>query len=134
MRNVITQSVVLPAPAEMLFEMYLESAAHAAITGRPVKIAAERGSEFRAFDGQLTGHILAVTRPGLIVQSWRSTKFHDDDPDSTLILAFSPEVNNSSSGRIDLVHMDVPDHDSQDVTEGWSKYYWIPWRMYIEQK
>lgn len=134
MRNVIQQSVILPAPAESLFEMYLDPAAHAAITGGPVTIGREPGSVFRAFDGQLSGTILAVVRPQLVVQSWRSTKFHADDSDSTLILMFTPEVLDAMSGRIDLIHLDVPDHDFHDVTEGWPKYYWTPWRNYLERR
>ena len=132
MRNVIQQSAVLPAPAATLFENYLNPAAHAAITGWPVTIGSEPGAEFRAFDGQLSGRVLAIVRPRLIVQSWRSTKFHADDPDSTLILTFTPEAADATSGRIDLVHLDVPDHDFHDVTEGWQKYYWTPWRNYLE--
>lgn len=42
-------------------------------------------------------------------------RFKDGDPDSTLILAFSPEGTN---GRIDLVHLDAPAHNYQDVVEG----------------
>jgi hypothetical protein len=89
-----------------------------------VTIGSEVGAEFRAFGGQLSGTIVTLVRPRLIVQSWRSTKFHADDPDSTLILMFSPEGSDAAQGRIDLVHLDVPDHDFEDVTEGWPKYYW----------
>ena len=59
MRNVIRQSVVLSAPADRLFQMYLDPQTHGAITGAPVIIAEETGSEFRAFDGKLSGQILA---------------------------------------------------------------------------
>jgi hypothetical protein len=45
-----------------------------------------------------------------VLQSWRSTKFNDGDPGSTLILAFTPEGTN---GGIDLVHLDVPTHISE---------------------
>jgi uncharacterized protein YndB with AHSA1/START domain len=131
MRNVIQQFVILPAPAEKLFEMYLDPATHATITGFPVSIGAEPGAPFHAFNKQISGHILGVVRPRLIVQSWRSAKFHDNDPDSTLILMFTPDGSNSERGRIDLVHLDVPDHDYHDVTEGWHKHYWDPWRTYL---
>jgi len=30
--------------------------------------------------------------------------------------------------------LDVPDHDFQDVTAGWQKYYWTPWRAYLERR
>jgi len=128
MRNVIRQTVVLPAPAEMLFEMYLDPAKHQAITGAPVDIGDERGSKFKAFDGALTGTILEVVKPRLIIQSWRSKVFKAEDPDSTLIMSFTPEAD---EGRIDLIHLDVPDHDYDGVTQGWEKFYWTPWRAYL---
>ncbi len=128
MRSVIQQSVLLPAPCDRLFEMYLDPAEHAALTGMAVTIGDKPGDAFGAFDGMLSGQILAVVRPRLIVQSWRSGLFHDSDPDSTLILNFSAE---SEGGRIDLVHLDVPEHDYDDVIAGWEKYYWTPWRAYL---
>ncbi|MGA3000570.1 MAG: hypothetical protein ABSE20_02485 [Acetobacteraceae bacterium] len=48
------------------------------------------GTPFRAFDGSLSGHMLTVVEPRLIVQSWQSVHFNDDDPDSTLIRARAP--------------------------------------------
>ena len=131
MRSVIEQSVVLPAAAERLFEMYLDPAGHEAITGAPVIIGNTPGAEFRAFGGALSGTVLAVVAPRLIVQSWRSTQFKPTDADSTLILDFKDE---GKSGRIHLVHIDVPDHDYKGVNEGWEKYYWTPWRAYLAQK
>jgi len=121
MRTIISQSVVLPAPAESLFEMYTDPAKHAVITGAPVAITIEPGSAFQAFNGTLTGATLQIIPRRLVIQSWRSTKFNDGDPGSTLILAFTPEGTN---GGIDLVHLDVPAHNYQSVVEGWETHYW----------
>ena len=129
MRNIITQTIVLPAPAEQLHAMYLDASEHAAITGMPVSIDKQAGAVFSAFDGALSGKILAVS-PGLIVQSWRSTEFKEDDLDSTLILSFKSEAD---AGQINLVHLDVPKHDYEAVKEGWFKFYWTPWREYLQQ-
>ena len=128
MRNIICQSVVLPASGEKLFEMYLNPATHKAITGASVNIGDKRGSEFKAFDGALSGTILAVIKPRLIVKSWRSVNFLAEDPDSTLILSFSSQ---GDMGRIDLIHLDVPDQDYDGVNQGWEKFYWTPWRAYL---
>ena len=49
MRSIISQSVVLPALAEHLFEMYIDPEKHAAITGAPVTIGVAPGSPFQAF-------------------------------------------------------------------------------------
>lgn len=121
--------MVLPAQAETLFEMYLDPKVHQAITGAPVVIGDERGAPFEAFNGSLTGTTIEVIRFSLIVQSWRSTEFKETDPDSTLILSFTPEGN---EGRVDLIHLDVPDQDYEGVNQGWEQYYWVPWRRYLK--
>lgn len=128
MRKIIRQSVVLPASAEKLFEMYINPLKHRAITGGSVEIGDNRGSNFKAFDGALSGTILEVIKPRLIIQSWRSVNFIAEDPDSTLILSFTSE---GDEGRIDLIHLDVPDQDYDGVNQGWEKYYWTPWRTYL---
>jgi activator of HSP90 ATPase len=131
-RSVIRQSVVLGAPAESLFAMYLDPRRHGAITGMPGTISRKPGSVFGAFGGSLSGRLLATVTPRLIVQSWRSTGFGKHDPDSTLVLAFSPV--DKGKGRIDLLHLDVPKIDYRGVTEGWKLYYWQPWRRYLAQR
>jgi activator of HSP90 ATPase len=131
MRSIIRQSVVLPAPAEELFEMYLDPQSHQAITGARVKIGKRPGSLFSAFDGALSGKMLAIESGTLIVQSWRSSEFRRSDSDSTLVLLFRPE---KAQGRINLVHLDVPDHDYDGVTKGWQKYYWAPWRRLLKSR
>ena len=128
MPKTIQQTVRFPAPPEELFDSYLDPERHAAITGHPVRIAAQPGSEFRAFDGMLSGRIVAVVPKRLIVQTWRAHHWTTEDPDSILILAFSGD---RGYGQIDLVHVDVADHDAQGVTEGWEKYYWAPWRRFL---
>jgi activator of HSP90 ATPase len=128
MRTIIKQSIVLPASAEELYATYLDPTRHAAITGAPVNISPESGSPFSAFEGRLSGSMLSVISPRLVVQSWRSLHFNPGDPDSTLILAFVPE---GRGGRIDLVHIDVPEQDYQGVTQGWETHYWGPWRRYL---
>jgi activator of HSP90 ATPase len=128
MRNVIRQTILLPASADKLFGMYLDPSAHRAITGASVDVGDKSGSKFNAFDGALTGTMLEVIKPRLIVQSWRSVNFMPRDPDSTLILSFTAE---GYEGRIDLIHLDVPDHDYDGVNQGWEKYYWTFWRRYL---
>ncbi len=131
MRSIIRQSVVLPAPAEALYATYLDPAGHSEIAGGPVTIEAKPGAAFKAFDGAISGVVLALGAPVLIVQSWRSTHFEPSDPDSTLILTFTPQ---GAEGRIDLVHLDVPEQDYQGVIDGWEKFYWTPWRQLLARR
>jgi uncharacterized protein YndB with AHSA1/START domain len=131
MPRTVTLATVLPRPPARLYAMYLDPREHAAFTGAPVKIAARAGARFEAFGGALTGTILQVVPNRLIVQSWRSTEFAKRDLDSTLILSF---WRDSAGGRIELTHVNVADTDFAGVSDGWSKYYWIPWRAYLEKR
>ena len=128
MPKIVKQSVTLPARARDLYAMYLNPKIHAAITGHMVVIGARAGAPFRAFGGALSGRILQTVPGRLIVQSWRAKPFHKNDEDSTLVLRFVPA---GKKGRIELVHVNVPDHDFRGVTEGWKNFYWKPWRKYL---
>jgi uncharacterized protein YndB with AHSA1/START domain len=128
MPKTVSLAVQLPASPARLFRMYLDPKRHAEITGSPVKIAARAGASFSAFRGALSGTILQLVSNRLIVQSWRSSEFARRDLDSTLILTFWPE---QGGGRIELTHVNVADTDFAGVSEGWSKYYWNPWRAYL---
>jgi uncharacterized protein YndB with AHSA1/START domain len=129
MPRTIHSAVYLPAPPEKLFEMYLDPVRHAAFTGGTVSIAPKAGAVFQAFDGALQGRILQVVPKRLIVQSWRAAHWKAGDLDSTLILTFWKERRGA---RIELVHINVADHDYSGVSEGWEKYYWTPWRAYLK--
>jgi len=131
MPRTVTLAVELPASAARLYRTYLDPKQHAAFTGAPVTIAARPGAPFVAFDGALSGTILQVVPNRLIVQSWRSTHFAKQDLDSTLVLSFWPQRRGA---RIELTHINIADADFAGVSEGWSKYYWVPWRAYLARK
>ena len=130
MPKTICQSVTLPASAEKLFDMYMNPTIQGAFTGGAVTINAKRGSKFQAFDGMIFGKTLEVVPKHMIVQSWRGKHWKTKDLDSILILTFWPQ---GKEGRIELIHVNVADHDYEGVKEGWEKYYWKPWREYLEK-
>jgi len=111
--------------------MNLNPKAHAAITGEPASIGRKRGAAFRAFGATLTGAILQTVANKRIVQSWRASHWKKSDIDSTLILSFQPDPK---GGRIHPVHVNVTDHDYEGVKDGWHKYYWKPWRDFLNQR
>ncbi len=132
MRSAIYKTVVLPAPAAELYDMYMDAEVHGAFTGAPAKISDDAGSPFEAFGGLLLGTTLQVVKPRLIVQSWRSVNFAEADPDSTLIISFTEEEDDE--GRIDLIHLDVPEEDFQGVSGGWESRYFAPWLTYLQTR
>jgi activator of HSP90 ATPase len=131
MAKIVSQSVLLPASAKELYSSYLSPSRHGAITGGPVVVSPRAGSTFRAFGGALRGRMLQTIPGRLIVQSWRSSAFKKSDPDSTLIIRFT---QNGKRARVDLVHVNVPDHDYAGVSKGWKSYYWKPWRKYLSRR
>lgn len=133
MITTIFKTVVLPASAPDLYGMYMDADAHADFTGGgKVKISEETGSTFEAFGGLLLGTTLQTIKPRLIVQSWRSVNFAKEDPDSTLIITFTEEEE--AAGRIDLVHIGVPESDFQGVSGGWDSRYFAPWLEYLQNR
>ena len=132
MRTTIYKTVVLPASAGDLYDMYMSAEMHGEFTGAPAVISEEAGSPFEAFGGLLQGTTLQVVKPRLIIQSWRSVNFADNDPDSTLIISFAAE--DDDAGRIDLIHLDVPESDYQGVSGGWDSRYFSPWLEYLQNR
>ncbi len=130
MGKIIQQSVVLPAPPERLFDMYLDPEVHGAIAGGAVTISAAAGSEFRAFDGMISGRTIAVVPKKYILQLWRGQDWQAEDGDSILMLSFLPE---GEGGKIELTHLNVPERYFDDVNKGWMEYYWKPWKAYLEK-
>lgn len=131
MPRIILIAATLPAPPDRLFDMYLNPAVHAAFTGAPVTIAPKVGAQFRAFDKALSGRIIHLVPKRLIVQSWRASHWSAEDLDSTLVLTFFPD---KEGGRIELIHVNVADHDFAGVSQGWEKYYWVPWRKFLRKQ
>jgi activator of HSP90 ATPase len=128
-RNLVV-AAALPAPPQTLFDMYLNAEAHAAFTGSPVIIEPRAGAPFRAFDGAIWGTILHVDAKRLITQTWRSVNWPEDAMDSILVLSFWPQ---GDGARVELVQVNVADEDFAGVSHGWEKYYWTPWREYLQK-
>ena len=131
MTPTIQQSVRLPASPKQLFDTYLDSKMHTAVTGGKARISRKAGAKFTACNGVLSGRNLLIVPGRMIVQAWRSVHFKRSDQDSILILEFSKAPE---GGRIDLVHVNVPPQDHKGVEGGWPKYYWKPWKRHLLAK
>ena len=131
MTKPIVQSVLFEASPAKLFRIYTRSREHSAATGSKAVISAKAGAKFTAFEGMLSGRNLIVVPNRMIVQAWRATHWEKTDLDSIVVLSFSAAPE---GGRLDLVHVGVPQHDHQGVRLGWPKYYWKPWRAYLAKR
>ena len=74
-------SCTLPASPEAVYDAWLDSACHGAMTGAPATIGKRVGEPYAAWDGYITGKTLELVPGRRIVQSWRTSEFADADPD-----------------------------------------------------
>ncbi|MGA2984887.1 MAG: SRPBCC domain-containing protein [Terriglobia bacterium] len=129
MTKPIVQSVTFKASPEELFAIFTDSKKHSAATGAKAIASAKPGAKWSAFDGMILGRNLVVVPGQMIVQAWRASHWKESDLDSILVLNFSKAPG---GGKIDLVHLGVPQHDHKGVTKGWPLYYWVPWKAYLK--
>ncbi len=131
MAKTIHSAGTFPVPPKMLFDIFMTSRLHAAATGAPGTISPRVGGSFSLFGGALKGKTIHLVKNKLVVQTWRSSTFKPTDPDSILVIRFSGDAKR---GRMDLVHVNVPDHDAKGVTDGWKSYYWKSWAEYLQRQ
>ena len=84
-------SEIIPASPQQIYDAWLSSDGHAAITGgQPAQISAQEGAAFTVWNGYITGRNVTLESNRRIVQSWRTTKFTAADPDSQIEVLLEP--------------------------------------------
>jgi len=123
-------SVVLPALPQKVYEAWLDSAAHSDFTGSPAKIDPRMGGDFLAWDGYISGKTLALEPFHHIRQTWRTSDFPENAPDSILDILFEAV---GAHTRLTLIHTEIPDGQSEQYRQGWEDYYFSPMNDYFVQ-
>lgn len=128
MAQTITVSDVIPATPADIYAAWLDSIAHAAMTGGgKAEASPEVGGEHSAWDGYISGMNLALYPGQRIEQSWRSTDFKPEDADSTLTVVLDPIDGGT---KVTLVHANLPDHQT-GYEQGWRDWYLDPMKAYF---
>lgn len=116
-----TVSDIIPASPRQIYEAWLSSDGHTAITGGAAADAsAEEGAAFTAWDGYISGRNLTLEPHRRIVQAWRTTQFDDADPDSEIEVTLEPVPGGT---KLTLRHSNVPDGHLGYRDGGWQDYY-----------
>jgi activator of HSP90 ATPase len=128
MTTSFTVSTLLPVSAERIYKAWLNSAEHAAFTGSAAKIDPTIGGTFSAWDGYISGKNTLLEPYRRIIQSWRTTEFPEQAPDSRLeiLLKAVPEGT-----RITLKHSQIPEGQAEEYKRGWKEFYFAPMRAYF---
>ncbi|MGO9178538.1 MAG: SRPBCC domain-containing protein [Candidatus Limnocylindrales bacterium] len=122
-----TVSDIIPARPEAVFDAWMSSAQHSAMTGEDAEIDPRVGGAFRAGDGYTTGTTLELEQGRRIVQFWRTTDFAASDPDSRIDVFLEPDGQQT---LLTLRHTDIPDGQS-GYEQGWRDYYFAPMRAFF---
>jgi hypothetical protein len=115
---------------ERLYEVYVTADEHGRATGQPAAIDARDGGAFSAYGGYLTGTFIRLVPGRLVVQFWRSKHFKDTDPDAILSIAF--RKNEYEQAEAELILTNVPNDMTRHDNSSWNRFYWEPFRKYLE--
>lgn len=116
-------SALLPATPKEVYDAWLSSEGHTAMTGGVATIDPVVGGGFVAWDGYITGTTLELDPPRRIVQTWRTSNFTDDDEDSTIEVLLEPAGDGT---RITVRHSNVPSEHKGYEDGGWQRSYFDP--------
>lgn len=128
MSETLTISAFIPASPLQVYAAWLDGEQHTEMTGGAAHSEPVVGASFDAWDGYIHGMNLELEPGRRIVQSWRSSQFPDDAPDSRLELLLEPEGEGT---RVTLRHWDIPAGQAQDYEQGWHEHYFTPMREYF---
>ena len=139
MKNEFTLTVTIHAKAEKIYQSYLSSEGHSAITGSPAKIDGTVDGDFVAWDGYIQGMFLKLEKNKRIVQAWRTTEFPPEAEDSIVEILLeeattgldTPRKARGYSTLLTLKHSNIPAGQADSYKTGWEDFYFKPMREYF---
>ncbi len=127
-QNFFTVSSFIPASPGQVYQAWLSSEGHAAMTGSPASVEPNQGGKFSAWDGYISGKTLELEPDRRILQSWRTTEFPATSPDSRLEILLEAE---DSGTRLTLIHSEIPEDQAESYLQGWQDFYFSPMATYF---
>jgi activator of HSP90 ATPase len=111
-----------------LYNAWLNSEEHSGMTGGTAIVSDEVGGEFNAWDGYISGRNIELVKGEKILQTWRTTEFDTEAPDSSLCILFE---TTDVGARVTISHDNLPE-DGMRYEQGWIDYYFEPMKAYFE--
>jgi uncharacterized protein YndB with AHSA1/START domain len=123
-----TLTATIPASAQDIYEAWLDSEAHTAMTGGEAAMSDEIGAQVAAWGGYITGRNLELIPGERIVQSWRTSEFTDQHEDSIVTVTLEEVAEGT---LLTLTHSRVPDGQTSYEEGGWQVHYLEPMQDYF---
>jgi len=96
--------------------------------GGDAVIDAQVGGNHSTGDGYITGSFVELVPGKRIVQTWRTSDFPAEQPDSEVELTFG---DTKTGGSLHLVHSGLPEDQIEEYRNGWIEYYFQPMTLYF---
>lgn len=127
MKESVFHQVAFETSPKEIYDSWLNSDRHAAMTGGDAQCSDAEGVSFTAWDGYITGVNLKLSTNKQIVQSWRTSEFNDSDEDSMLEITLEPTETGT---LLTLNHTNIPAGQTQ-YEQGWIDSYFTPMKSYF---
>jgi activator of HSP90 ATPase len=127
----ITATAVIPAEPNAVYAAWMSSRGHSEMTGSGAAVTARVGAKFSAWDGYISGKTLELKPPSRILQSWRTTEFAAEDPDSMLEVLLEKARGGT---KVTLKHTSIPAGHGAEYKKGWIDFYFKPMKEYFQKK
>jgi activator of HSP90 ATPase len=122
---------VLPAEPRAVYDAWMSSNGHAAMTETDCSIDPCVGGEYTCGSGYMHGRTLVLEPHRRIVQTWRTVEFGADDPDSEIEILLEPIAGGT---KLTLHHRNVPDGQLEYEHGGWQDNYFEPMKAYFGER
>jgi activator of HSP90 ATPase len=124
-----TLTETIPATPQQIYDAWLDSDGHSGMTGGKAMASSIEGGAFTAWDDYISGRNLVLEPGRRIVQSWRTTRFADQDPDSRIEVLLEPV---EAGTLLTLHHTHVPDGHTGYQDGGWQDHYFEPMKRWFK--
>ncbi len=128
--TIIKQKTTIPATPEQAYEAYTNPKKHTEFTDSKATGKPTIGNKFTAWDQYIFGTYLELEKPNRIVQEWQTTDWPENYPPSKLELTLKPTPEGT---ELTLTQTNVPAEQANELTEGWTEFYWKPLKKYFKK-
>ncbi len=128
MNNIIKLDITLPASPQEIYDAWMSSEGHTAMTGSAAEVDPKVGGLFTAWEGYISGKNLELEPYRRFVQSWRTTEFPKDAADSKIEVLLEAVKKGT---KLTLIHTEMPEGSAEEYRKGWEDYYFKPMKDYF---
>jgi uncharacterized protein YndB with AHSA1/START domain len=121
---------ILPAAPDRVYSAWLDAKEHSEFTGDDATSEPGVGGRHTAWGGYISGRHVELVKGRKIVQTWRTTEFPEDAPDSRLELIFESKGSGQET-VLTLIHTEIPVGQGDQYRSGWGEHYFEPLRAYF---